>query len=140
MARGFLIIGGIANIAIAILHIIIIFIGPNGYVYFGAPEPGLRAAQGSPLPAIATTIMALLFLIFGLYAFSAAGVIRRLWIVQYVNMAIGLIYIVRGLFLIPMLFNLGQFTSEPLRYYIFSAVAMIIGILYLAGTLLNTGA
>jgi len=68
------------------------------------------------------------------YAFSGAGLIRRLPLLRMVLAAIAVIYILRALFLlseIKMVLDEGY----PFRFVVFSAISLAAGILYLAGIL-----
>ncbi len=76
------------NFGIALLHLVIIVVGVPGYLYFGAAELAITASQGSPMPALVTFGLTLIFAGFGLYALSGAGVIRRLPL-----LTVGLIFI-----------------------------------------------
>jgi len=72
-------IGGILSLAVALLHLVIIFIGAPAYRYFGAGEEMAKGAEsGSLFPAMMTLVLVAIFAIWGLYAFSGAGMFRQL--------------------------------------------------------------
>jgi hypothetical protein len=137
---GFLLVaGGIANFAVAALHLRIVFLGPAGYRYFGAGEHLATMAQnGSALPALVTIALAVCFALFGYCALSGAGVYPRLPLLRWILLGVGIVYTLRGLLI---LVELGRILSlpgtEPARELVFSAVALIIGLLYLVGLLLR---
>ncbi|MCD4814691.1 hypothetical protein K8S19_13490 [bacterium] len=127
-----LLMGGIASILIAVLHIVIIAKGPEWYRLFGAGEQMARMAeQGSWIPGLLTLMIVLVFLIWGLYAFSGAGLIKPLPLLRLGLITIASIYLVRGLVIIPFyLFKPGQID----RLIIWSsAVSLLIGSFYVFG-------
>ena len=137
MARWLLLVAGVLTSAIALLHIVIAFVGVPGYRYFGAGERIARQAEaGSPLPALLTLLIASVFALFSLYAFSGSGVVRPLPLLRVVLLGIGTVFILRGLALFPQLMQLSQ-QGRPLlhRAVVFSAVSLFVGSSYLLGTL-----
>ncbi len=128
-----LILGGSANFLIAALHVVIIILGAPAYLYFGRADLALLAEQGSPIPALATAALVAVFAVFGLYALSGAGVIRKLPLLTIALYGIGAVYLLRGLVIILDLTRLVRGEIYPLRQTVFSAVALVIGLLYLIG-------
>jgi len=126
-------LGAWLNFGIALLHAIIIFVGAPGYAYFGAAELAPLAEQGSPIPAAITAVLVLIFIAFGLYALSGAGRFRRLPLLRAALVFIGAIFTVRGLAVIFEIIYLARGVEYPLRYAVFSAVALIVGLFYLIG-------
>lgn len=137
--RHWLILGGIFSIAIAILHIAIILGGAPAYKYFGAGEEMAQmASSGSLLPALITLFIAVIFAVWGLYAFSGAEVIRRLPLLQIGLVVIASIYTLRGIGIIPQVaWMINSPKSVPPQDIIFSLVSLLAGILYFAGTISN---
>ena len=129
-----LILGGVLNFVIAILHVAIPFIGVPAYLYFGTADLARLAAQGSPAPALITFLLALVFAGFGFYALSGAGVIRRLPMLRPGLLSIGSVYTLRGSILVLDLIRLARGLDYPIRQTAFSAVALTIGLMYLVGT------
>jgi hypothetical protein len=131
--------GGVLSFAVAFLHLVIIFIGAPGYRYFGAGEEMAQMAEsGSLIPAAITFGVAVVFALCGLYAFSGAGVIRRLPLRIIALLVIGAIYTLRGISAVPqIILKLNTPEAIPTRFVIFSLVALIIGLLYLGGTIKN---
>ena len=123
-----------ASFAIAILHLAIIFLGPEAYTWFGAPDLGALEAQGSRTPDLLTLVLVAVFALFGLYALSGAGVIRRLPLLAVGLIAIGTIFTLRGLGVIPDLLQLARGAAVPARQIVFSLVSLAIGLFYLMGT------
>ena len=139
MGNNLLKIGGLSSFAVALLHLVIIFIGAPGYRYFGAGEDMARMAEsGSLIPAAITFGIAVVFTLFGLYAFSGAGIVRRLPLLAIALSVIGAIYTLRGISVVSeIILKLNAPNAVPARYIIFSAVALIIGLFYLGGTIKN---
>lgn len=121
--------GGAANMAVAALHVGVIFVGSRAYRYFGAGEwMADKAAQGSPLPALITVVITSLFVLFGLYGFSGAGHIPPLPWLGYGLVGIGGLYTLRGLGVV-----IQAVKKAPPKDQVFSLVALVIGVLYLGG-------
>ncbi|POZ61530.1 hypothetical protein [Chromobacterium alticapitis] len=102
MNRNLLIAGGLSLLA-SLLHLACILGGPAWYLFFGAP-PDLAAAagRGEWWPALATLGIAAVLAIWALYAFSAAGWVRRLPLLRPALSVITTIYLLRGLTLLPI--------------------------------------
>ena len=72
MTKGkpWLLAAGIGSLSVAVLHVVIIFIGAEAYRYFGAGEEmATGAEQGSTIPELITIGIVFVFIVFGLYAF-----------------------------------------------------------------------
>jgi hypothetical protein len=130
-------LAGASSAVVAALHVFIIFAGGPAYRYFGAGERMARLAeQGSATPSLITLGLTLLFGIWAFYAFSGAGLVRRLPLLRTGLITIGLIYTLRGLLLGPQIvwFFSGHAAAIPPRQLAFSAAALLIGLAYLVGT------
>lgn len=89
----------------ALLHLGIIVGGADWYRFFGAGEPmAVMSEQGLWYPAIVTACIAALLFVWSLYAFSGAGLIRRLPLLKTALLVIGAIFLLRGLLAVPLLF------------------------------------
>ncbi|RED17689.1 hypothetical protein [Parasphingopyxis lamellibrachiae] len=134
--RFLLIVGGWLSGAAALLHLAVIIGGPDWYRFFGAGEEMARmAARGDSYPAIVTIFIASILAIWAAYAFSGAGLIRRLPLLRTGLIAISAIYLLRGLILIPILL----FTATPIgQFGIWSSlIVLVYGVAYAAGTWLR---
>ena len=101
--RTYLIVAGSAMVAGALLHIAIIFGGPNWYALFGAPAGLVAMASTDSLrPAVSCVIIALVLLACSAYAYSGAGLIRKLPGLRVVLALIGAGLIVRGVTFVPV--------------------------------------
>lgn len=125
--------GGTLSAAAAILHVAIIFGGPDWYRFFGAGEGMARAAeQGSARPALVTCAIAAVLLVWALYAFSGAGLIRRLPLLRTALVAISAVYLLRGLAPLPMLILKPELVDG---FVIWSSLAVLVyGLAYAVGT------
>ncbi len=132
----FLEIAGLSSAFIALLHVVIIFLGAPAYRYFGAGEEMAHLAeQGSPTPTVVTAVLTAVFATWAAYAFSGAGTIGRLPLLRTGLITIGTIYTLRGLLLGPQVvwFLSGYRADVPPRQLVFSLVALVTGLAYLVG-------
>lgn len=89
----------------ALLHLGIIAGGADWYRFFGAGEAmAVMSEQGLWYPAIVTACIATVLFVWSLYAFSGAGLIRRLPLLKTALLVIGAIFLLRGLLAVPLLF------------------------------------
>ena len=139
MKNQWLILGGILSFAVALLHVIIIFIGAPAYRYFGAGEDMATAAEsGSAFPALLTLFLVAIFAIWGFFGLSGAGVIRRLPLLEIALILIGAVYTLRGVAVFQQLFQIATSSVEVApREIVFSLVSVVIGVAYLIGTISN---
>jgi hypothetical protein len=123
------------SFAVALFQAVISF-SPSLSLYFGAPE---KMVAHPPLLLLGGLFMAVVFGVFGLYALSGAGHIRRLPLLGLGLLGIGLVYTLRGLMLILQLLLLKGILSSSetvgLQSLASSWVAFFIGLVYLVGTL-----
>ena len=129
-------LGGFASLAIAILHIATIIGGPDWYRFFGAGEElAIMVEQGSWIPALLTSGIIVVFFIWGLYAFSGAGKMKRLPFLKQILIIISAAYIVRGFGLVSLIYNYAEHSSSFLMWT--SLISLGIGISYAVGTKQN---
>jgi hypothetical protein len=123
----------VLSAAAAILHIAIIFGGPDWYLFFGAGEGMARAAAcGLVRPALFAVGIAAILLIWSAYAMSGAGIIRRLPLLRAGLVVISAIYLLRGLVLLPILLVWRDYLS-PFAVWS-SLIVLAYGIVYAIGT------
>lgn len=128
-----LVAGGMLSAAAALLHVAIIVGGPGWYRFFGAGEGMAHAAEmGSYRPALLTLGIALILLVWALYAFSGAGRIGRLPLLRTGLIVISAIYLLRALAPVPMLLV----TPERVDGFVLwsSLVVLVYGLCYAVGT------
>jgi hypothetical protein len=128
-----LIAGGTLSALAALLHVAIVFGGPDWYRFFGAGEDMARAAErGMMRPAIFALGIAAILLIWSLYAFAGAGLIRRLPLLRTGLVAISAVYLLRALAPIPTaLLAPGRMTVFILWS---SLIVLVYGLAYAIGT------
>lgn len=128
-----LVAGGVLSAAAALLHLGVIIGGPDWYRFFGAGEEMARLAeQGSLRPALITVAIATLLAVWSAYAFSGAGLIRRLPLIRLALVVISAIYLLRGLVLVPILIHRGGSVDAFTLWS--SLIVLVYGIAYAVGT------
>jgi hypothetical protein len=128
-----LIVGGCLSLAAALLHLAVIGGGPDWYRFFGAGEEMARAAeQGRWMPHLLTIGIAAVLTVWALYAFAGAGLIRRLPLMRTALVVISLIYLARGLLIIPIMMSV-SLAEAPFDYWS-SLIVLVYGICYAVGT------
>lgn len=139
IAERLLLAGGALTAGAALLHVAMIAGGPAWYRFFGAGEHMARnAARGSPLPAVITASIAVVLGVWALYAFSGAGVIRRLPLLPLALAAIAAIFLARGILGVPLVLWLDDPYLRELRARMTfmvasSAVCVVLGVCYAVG-------
>ncbi len=129
----YLIAGGILSIIAALLHIAIIIGGADWYRFFGAGEEmATMAEQGSLIPSVVTFGIAVVLLIWGIYAFSGARLLKRLPFIKPVLVLVSAIYLIRELWLIPAFVVVPEQVDSFLIWS--SLVSFIFGLAYAIGT------
>ena len=133
MTRSILGSAGVATMVVAVFQAVISF-SPAWSSYFGAPpelvaRPVLLLAAGLAATAV--------LVIFGVYAFSGAGVLRRLPAREAVLWAVGALFTARGLLVVPVLMIMGGLMHSddqvPPTALQSALVSLGLGVLYLAG-------
>ncbi len=131
--RGALVIAGWVSIALAVFQAVI-STSTEWSLYWGAP-PEYVAKPVELL--VMGEVVALLFALFGLYAFSGAGFVRRLPFTKSVLVVIAILFILRGLVFIPQIAIMAGYlharVGVPVRMLASSFVSLGIGLLYLYG-------
>ncbi|MGN6111859.1 MAG: hypothetical protein ACTHOC_02425 [Luteimonas sp.] len=102
--KRYLLLAGTAAAAGAALHVAILFGGPDWYAFFGAPA-GLvdMARAGNPRAPISCLVIASFLAVVSAYAFSGAGLVRRLPFLRVGLGAIAAVLILRGALFIPLI-------------------------------------
>jgi hypothetical protein len=128
-----LMVGGLLSALAAILHLGVILGGPPWYRFFGAGEEMARAAErGAITPSLITLAIASLLTIWSLYAFSGAGLVRRLPLLRTALVLISAIYLLRGLALLPLLILRPELVDT--FAVVSSLIVLAYGLTYAIGT------
>jgi len=122
--------GGRANLAIAAAHVIGLIWAWSMFRAVGI-EAEMRelATQGAALPYVLTLITAGAFLVFGLYALSGAGDLRRLPLLRTGLVVIAVIYLYRATW------GIGAAAAGDGAQVAFAVIALLIGLCYACGVL-----
>jgi hypothetical protein len=100
----YLLAGAVLSALAALLHIGIIINGETWYRFFGAGEElAILAAQGSLIPTLITSGIALVLFIWALYAAAAGSQGFYLPLMKPMLVLISGVYLLRGLAIIPVL-------------------------------------
>lgn len=136
-AKYALLVAGSLSFAVAVFQAIIGF-SPSWSLHFGAPED---LTANPVLLLIAGLTAAALFVVFGLYGFSGAGIVRRLPLLRLGLSVIAGIYVVRGLLVVPLVLVkaglLSPWGSIPEPAMPSSLVSFLIGVTYVVGLALE---
>jgi len=134
-----LVVGGLLTAAAALLHVAIILGGPDWYRFFGAGERMARlAARGSIYPAIVTACIAAVLGVWALYAFSGAGLIRRLPLLRLALTLIAAVYLARGILGVPVVLLMDDVYTNQLKgrmtfMVVSSLICVVLGLCYGVG-------
>lgn len=102
--KNYLLLVGVAACAGSVLHIAIIFGGPDWYAFFGAPRGLVEMARTGNIRApISCVVIAAFLALLAAYAFSGAGVIRRLPLLRFGLASAAAILILRGVVFVPLI-------------------------------------
>jgi hypothetical protein len=124
-----LILAGAGSSVAAVLHLACLVVGPSAFRVFGA-GPGMvrRAEEGDALPYLMAAAIAAVLATWALYAWSGAGLVRRLPFLRTVLAAIAAVYLVRGL-AFPLLQP--WFPGNSAAFWLVtSAICVLLGALY----------
>ena len=102
----FLLAGGIIAAATAVWHLLCIRGGPSWYAFARAPEVVVNSAkQGTLLAPANTVVIASLMFTCTAYAFSGAGLIKKIPLLKSALVTIAFICLVRALVTVPYLIS-----------------------------------
>lgn len=126
---------GCLSMAVAVFQAVISF-SPAWSLYFGAPA---EIVSNRWLLLVSGLIAAIILGIWGLYGFSGAGFLQRLFLLRLGLVSISVLYILRGVFVLPQLLAYwGFFRSSlgcTLQDIISSSISLTIGLIFAIGTL-----
>ncbi len=127
-----LVIGGCLSILAGVLHLVIIVKGANWFKFFGAGEKIVALSEkGSWIPGGITFLIALVLIVWGLYAFSGAGLMVELPHLKLVIQIIAIVYLLRGLVILPIYI----YDKSKVNWFVVwsSALSFLFGMFYLTG-------
>jgi hypothetical protein len=133
---GWLIAGAAASFALVAVAFGVIVVGAPAYVYVLAPDRLVDLAREHSLaPTLATGLLAFIFAVFGCYGLAGAGLLE-LPATRVLVAAIGCIYTLRGLLIVPEMLMV-HFLDRPVRALFFAVIALLIGAIHLVGVTLR---
>ena len=127
-----LLAGGYFSLAFAVLQVSGIWWSASAIRYLGGPA---KLSIDRPITyAVLCLVVAAGVALFGLYALSGAGKIRRLPLLRTGLITVTSIYLLRGLLAIP---QIPVVLKHPglMRFLVFSVISLVVGALYLAGVM-----
>ena len=128
----FLVSAGILNAIAAALHVGCIIFGGSWYRFFGAGEQmAVLSERGSVKPTVITSVIVLIFSIWALYAFSAAGLVGKLPFTRTALIVITFIYFSRGL--VGLFFISNPIGRSPKFWLWSSVICLLIGAIHFIG-------
>ena len=98
--------------------------------YFGGPAE-LRTLR-PVLYGVLCLAIAAIVAVFGLYALSGAGNVRRLPLLRTVLLFVTVIYLLRGLLIIPQM-PIVLKHPDLVRFVAFSTISLVVGLVHLGG-------
>lgn len=134
-----LITAGGCSLFAGITHLAIIAGGPAWYRFFGAGEGMAQMAEaGSHQPAIMTAGIALVLMLWGVFALSGAGLVAKLPLLRTALVAITSVYLLRAFagFTLPFFIYHPAIQQNSISFWLISSsICLIIGLLHLFGTI-----
>jgi hypothetical protein len=128
-----LISAGVIASASAIWHLLCIFGGPSWFAFARAPQQIIDSAQqGTMIAPIGTVIVSSLMFACSVFAFSAAGLIRRVPLLKSALITIAILCTLRGLIGIPTFVTS---TGLDIWQIVASTVWFYVGICFIAGSI-----
>jgi len=131
----YLLVGSILTAIAALLHVGCIYFGAPWYRFFGAGDKfGDLAESGSPVPALVTSVIVVVLVIWSAYALSGAGIIAPLPYLRPILIIITAIFLLRGFVgLILVVFPVAG--NSPLFWLWSSVICLFIGGVHLMGVM-----
>lgn len=128
LSTSMLIAAAATSLLVALLHVYVIARGAPAYRSFGAGEKLAGMAEhGSWLPALLTSGITAVFLVFMAYYLSGAGVLPHLPFLKFAMIGIAAIYTLRGV----MVALAVRMKLSPFDFYS-SLVSLLVGLLHVA--------
>jgi len=127
-----LILVAVVAFSTAIAHMACIPIGAQCYAVQMAPQILIESAnKGTYLAPVATILVSSIFILFGLYALSGAGMIRKLPLLTFGSYSIAVLCIVRGV--LPLQLWLRYSERVDLNELLYGMGWLVTGLLLLFG-------
>lgn len=129
----YLIAAGVCSAVAALIHLVSPVFGGDWYRFFGAGEQIAQMAEaGHWYPTVVAFGIAAVLALWSLYAFSGAGLIRRLPLSRLALCLIAAVFLGRGISFVVLM---PMFPGNSLTFWLVSsAICFGIGVLYAVGT------
>ena len=143
LTKNYLLFCGCATAAGAALHIAVLFGGPEWYAFFGAPRGLVELARAGHIRApISCVVIACVLAVLSAYAYSGAGVIRRLPLLRTALALIAAVLLLRGALFVPLILwrpetlaGVCDCRTVDAFILITSALCLLVGLGYALGAL-----
>jgi len=114
----FLVLAAFIAVGNAIAHLSCLYFGPECYSAQMAPVQLVESARnGTFLAPIANMMVSIIFIIWGLYALSAAGLIRKLPLLKIGIYSIATLCLIRGLLPLQLWLRYPERINDIALYY-----------------------
>ncbi len=137
MQIDFLKLAGLLSFTAAVVHVAIVLGGPNWYRFFGAGEAMAIMAEKKMLqPTLITMLIAFVLTVWGIYAWSGAGIFPKLPFLKTILIIITSVYLVRGIggLFAPFVSTNPQVTQNSTMFWLISsAICILFGMVHLKG-------
>ncbi|MCG7533944.1 hypothetical protein [Pseudoalteromonas sp. OOF1S-7] len=134
-----LVIAGCLSFLASLLHVLCIWGGPDWYLLLGAgQEMADMAAAGDLYPTLVTAFIAVVLALWGVFAFSGAGIIIQLPFLKTALILITSIYLLRGVagLLAPFVTTSAAIQQNSITFWLVSSlICCVYGTCYLLGTI-----
>lgn len=129
LARAGYVFAACGLLAGALLHVVVLIGGPDWIAFVGAPPSIVESArEGTWLAPVSALGIALLLTIWALYAFSAAGFVRRLPYCGPMLTFVAVVFVLRGLIIAPALVAGRVNWRAPIDLFIVTSSLFILAI------------
>lgn len=130
-----LVLAALIAIGNAVAHMACLYLGPDCYAAQLAPLQLVESAKnGTYLAPISAIVVSVIFVIWGLFALSATGIIRKLPLLKFAIYAISTLCIIRGV--LPLQFWLRHPEKVGDAAFYYGIAWLITGLLFLFGYLM----
>jgi|WetSurMetagenome_2_1015567.scaffolds.fasta_scaffold19149_6 putative oxidoreductase len=127
-------IGGLFSLVFSLFQVCGVFMPPSIIIYFGGPVK--LQVENPALFGLVCVVLGVIIAVVGLYALSGAGKFRRLPFLRTVLVVVTTVFILRGLFIIPILKIMFTHPEKDVfRFIVFSIIALGIGVIHLIGVI-----
>ena len=127
-----LILAALSTIGTAIAHLSCLYFGPACYAAQLAPPVLIESAEnGTYLAPLANLFVSSIFIVWGLFALSAAGLMRQLPFLKFCLYAIAAVCVIRGVLPLQLWLRYPERVDDATFY--FGLAWLITGLLFAVG-------